>query len=453
MADLWATKREAKLASVEPLAVRMRPRTLAEFQGQAHIVGATSKGGALLRKMIEAGRLTSIILHGPPGTGKTTLAQIIARESHRPFVREHAASVGVARIREIVADSCRRIEEGGQPMVLFLDEIHRFTRAQQDVLLADVERGRLTLIGATTENPMFTVNAALVSRSTVFRLEELTESDIAAILRRAIGDNERGLGARDLAITDDAIEHWARMSEGDARRALTALEVAVLSAGDGRISIDLTAAEASIQRKHIVYDRKGDQHYDHASAIIKSIRGSDPDAALYWLALMIEAGEDPRFIARRLAILASEDIGNADPHAAVLAASVWTTVERIGMPEGRIPLAQLATYLALAPKSNAAYTAIDAVLEDVREGRTIKVPTYLRDGHKVESVGTKRDARGYDYAHKHESNTSFGPVTAQPLLDESGNERRYYEPKQIGFEKELAKRIEEARRVRREGGE
>lgn len=452
MADLWATRREATLSAVEPLAVRMRPRTLAEFVGQAHIVGASSKGGALLRKMIEAGRLTSIILHGPPGTGKTTLAQIIARESKRPFVREHAASVGVARIREIVADSCRRIEEGGQPVVLFLDEIHRFTRAQQDVLLDDVERGRLTLIGATTENPMFTVNAALVSRSTVFRLEQLTEADIMAVLRRTIADSDRGLGARKLTVTDDAIEHWAKMSEGDARRALTALEVAVLSAGAEPITIDLAAAEASIQRKHIVYDRKGDQHYDHASAIIKSIRGSDPDAALYWLALMIEAGEDPRFIARRLAILASEDIGNADPHAAVLAASIWTLIERIGMPEGRILLGQLATYLALAPKSNAAYTAIDAALEDVREGRTIKVPTYLRDGHKVESVGTKRDARGYDYAHSGEINTSFGPVTPQPLLDESGKERIYYEPKQIGFEKELAKRIEEARKVRRKGG-
>ncbi len=451
--DLWATKREAKLAGVEPLAVRMRPRSLDEFVGQNHIVGQGSKGGALLRKMIEARRLTSIILHGPPGTGKTTLAQIIARESGRPFVREHAAGVGVARVREIVADSCRRIEEGGQPLVLFLDEIHRFNRAQQDVLLDDVERGRLTLIGATTENPMFTVNAALVSRSTVFRLEQLTEADIAAVLRRAITDPSRGFGARNITVTDDAIAHWAKMSDGDARRALTALEVAVLSASTEPITIDLAAAEASIQRKHIVYDRKGDQHYDHASAIIKSIRGSDPDAACYWLALMIEAGEDPRFIARRLAILASEDIGNADPHAAVLAASVWTIVERIGMPEGRIPLAQLTTYLALAPKSNAAYAAINEAQTDVREGRTINVPTYLRDSHKVESVGTKQDAKGYQYAHRSEINTSFGPVTPQPLLDETGTERRYYEPKPIGFEKELAKRIEEARKVRKKGGE
>jgi putative ATPase len=446
MADLWAARREKAVRAVEPLAARMRPRTLAEFAGQRHLLG--SPGDAvrpLLRRMIEAGTLTSIILHGPPGTGKTTLARVIAGATNRVFVAENAAGVGVARIREIVADAVRRLEQGGPRTILFLDEIHRFTRAQQDVLLADVEGGRITLIGATTENPLFTVNAALVSRSTVFRLEPLTEADVAAVIRGALADGERGYGGRGITVTDEAIAHWAAITEGDARRALTALETAVESATGDPVVIDLAEAQESVQRKAIVYDRQGDQHYDHASALIKSLRGSDPDAAVYWIALMLEAGEDPRFIARRMAILASEDIGNADPRAIMVAEAAWSLCERIGMPEARITLAQCAIYLALAPKSNASYRAIDAAIADVREGRTIPVPRYLRDGNKVDSVGTPKDAHGYKYSHDEGRRTSIGNVTDQSYL---GVDKRYYEPGEVGLEAELKRRVEEVRRMR-----
>ena len=292
------------------------------------------------------------------------------------------------RIREIIEAAARRIDAGGQRTILFLDEIHRFTKAQQDVLLGDVERGLITLIGATTENPLFACNAALVSRSTIFRLEPLSIQEITTVLRRAIADPEHGYGAIDLSASDDALRVWAVKCDGDARRALTALEVAVLSeqrrVGEGQpISIDKPAAEESIQQKSAVYDGSGDEHYDAISAMIKSVRGSDPDAAIYWIARMLDAGEDPRFIARRLAILASEDIGNADPHAVTLATSCWDLVERIGMPECRITIAQCATYLALAPKSNASYLAIDEALEDVRTTRTIPVPMHLRDPHAL----------------------------------------------------------------------
>lgn len=455
MADLWAPQRESRLASVEPLAARMRPRNLSEFAGQHHIVGEPeSDQPPLLKRMIRARRLTSIILHGPPGTGKTTLAEIIASESGRSFVRENAASIGVKRIREIVEESKLRIGEGGDPVVLFLDEIHRFTKSQQDSLLDDVERGRLTLIGATTENPMFTVNAALVSRSTVFRLEPLSEADVASVIRRAVADPDRGFARIDLTVDDEAIAHWAKVSDGDARRALNALEVAVLSAqaesGDAApIRIDLDAAQASVQQKAIVYDAKGDQHYDHASALIKSIRGSDPDAAVYWLALMLEAGEDPRFIARRLAILASEDIGNADPRAISVADSCWSIAERIGMPEARITLSQCAIYLALAPKSNASYLAINKAMSDVRSGRTLEVPLYLRDGHKTESVGSQVEGKGYHYSHDAAHTTSIGPVSAQRfLVDEHGHTPEYYRPTLNGAERVLADRLNEVRKVR-----
>lgn len=462
----------------------MRPRTLAEFVGQSHIVGE----GRLLTRMLAPGagaRLTSIILHGPPGTGKTTLAEVISHTVGGWFERENAASVGVKRIREVIDEAAHRLESAapgkGQRTILFLDEIHRFTKSQQDVLLGDVERGVITLIGATTENPMFAVNSALVSRSTVFRLEPLTEADIADVLRRAIADPERGFGRLPLRVTDDAIAHWARVSDGDARRALTALEVAVMSieatnetsparerrVADSRdhqpvarapgssgaphdsnaspILIDLATAQESIQQKAMVYDGAGDEHFDTISAMIKSVRGSDPDAALYWIARMLESGEDPRYIARRLAILASEDIGNADPRAIMVAASAWELVERIGMPECRITLGQCAIYLALAPKSNASYIAIDEAIADVREGRTIPVPLALRDPHKAASAGSAAHGKGYEYSHDSANRTSIGGVSGQDYL---GVEKRYYRPEGIGAEEMLKKRLEETKRLR-----
>ena len=467
MSDLWAGKRDEARRAVEPLAVRMRPRTLGEFAGQEHILGP----GKLLRRMLEADAITSIILHGPPGTGKTTLAELIAGHSKRAFVRENASSVGVKRIREVIDEAAARLEGGGRRTILFLDEIHRFSKSQQDVLLPDVERGVVTLIGATTENPLFAVNSALVSRSTLFRLEPLSVEAIRKVVLQAVGDPERGFGKLRVEVTEGAIDVWARKSDGDARRALTALEVAVKSSqgqrdkgtegqreegaggSDGLIRIDRAEAEDSIQQKAAVYDGTGDGHYDQISAFIKSIRGSDPDAAMYWLASMLEAGEDPRFVARRLAILASEDIGNADPRAIMIASAAFDVVERIGMPEARITLAQAVAYLALSPKSNASYVAIDAALEDVRSGRSLAVPMYLRDpnsspvstdartggaGVRTKSVSGEK----YEYSHASEEG-----VTGQDYL---GVDREYYNPAGEGAEKALAEKLAMVRRLRRE---
>jgi putative ATPase len=464
MADLWKTKRDERTRSVEPLAVRMRPRTLDEIAGQSHILGP----GKLLRRMLQADRLTSILLYGPPGTGKTTLAEVIARHLDRHFERENAASVGVARIREIIEQAKRRLGEDGKRTALFLDEIHRFSKSQQDVLLADVERGLITLIGATTENPLFAVNSALVSRSTLFRLEPLSEEEIVQVLRRAIADPERGYGKLNIRVDEDAMKVWAVKSDGDARRALTALEVAVLSSEEGieaarhqgieasQIHVTRAAAEESIQQKAAVYDGSGDEHYDAASAMIKSVRGSDPDAALYWMARMLEAGEDVRFIARRLAILASEDIGNADPRAIMVAAATWELVERIGMPEARITLGQCICYLALAPKSNASYKAIDAAMEDVREGRTVAVPKHIKDGNVRKagdkSAGGAAGGKGdsYNYTHEHGiPSRLLGRVGAQDYL---GVTKNYYQPTEFGAEKLLKDRLEEAKRLRQEEG-
>jgi putative ATPase len=390
--------------------------------------------------------------------------------------------VGVARIRQIIDQASERLADSGKRTVLFLDEIHRFTRAQQDVLLGDVERGLITLIGATTENPLFAINSALISRSTLLRFEPLSEADIIALLKRAINDRERGFGKLNIRADDEALALWAKKSDGDARRALTALEVAVRSstplpegrAGGGLdrevggvlpsgvasadnqssaalqpnpIHLTLDIAEQSIQQKAAVY--ADDQHYDSASALIKSIRGSDPDAALYWCAHMLEGGEDPRFIARRLAILASEDIGNADPRAIMVAQASWELVERIGLPEARITLAQCITYLALAPKSNASYTAIESAIKDVKEGRTIPVPIHIKD-KMVRKAGTKSagTAGGDSYKYAHEQGQRSGELGMIGTQDYLGVDKRYYHPTDHGVEAMLKQRLEEALRAR-----
>ncbi|MGA2439977.1 MAG: replication-associated recombination protein A [Tepidisphaeraceae bacterium] len=431
--DLFKESRQKNLARVAPLAVRMRPKTLEEFAGQQHFLGQ----GKLLRRMLEADRLTSVIFYGPPGTGKTTLAQLIAIYTKSEFVEMNAASVGVKEVRAILDAAKERLAAGGQRTVLFLDEIHRFNRAQQDILLSDVEDGLILLVGATTENPFFAVNSPLVSRSQIFQFSPLSEDDIRLLVRRALSDKDRGFGSLQFEISDQAINLWATKSDGDARRALMALEVAVLSQqkednSNGPIKVDLDVAEQSIQQKAIVYDGTGDEHYDAASALIKSMRGSDPDAAVYWLARMLEAGEDPRFIARRIAILASEDIGNADPRAISVAAAAFDIVEKIGMPEAQLTLSQAVIYMATAPKSNASAMAIWQAARDVKEGRTLPVPKHLKDAHYQ---GAKRlgHGKGYLYAHNFP-----GGIVEQDYL---GVDKVYYDPVDRGYEAEIRERM------------
>ena len=443
--DLFGDVRKKNFGRVAPLAARMRPRTLDEFAGQQHFLG----GGKLLRRMLEADRLTSVIFYGPPGTGKTTLANLIAQHTKSHFEQVNAAGVGVKEVRAILDAAKERLANSGQRTVLFLDEIHRFNRAQQDILLGDVEAGLIILIGATTENPFFAVNSPLVSRSQIFQFAPLSEDEIRSLILRAVSDKERGYGNLDIQLAPEAVNHWATTSDGDARRALMGLEVAVLSQVQehGRadatqkqpIIITLDVAEQSIQRKAIVYDGTGDEHYDAASALIKSMRGSDPDAAVYWVARMLEAGEDPRFIARRIAILASEDIGNADPNAITVAAAAFDIVEKIGMPEAQLTLGQAAIYMAMAPKSNASANAIWSAMKDVREGRTLPVPVHLRDSHYH---GSKRLGHGDDYKYAHDFEGGF---VEQDYL---GVDKKYYEPTDRGYEAEISRRLNELRKRR-----
>ena len=418
-----------------PLAARMRPRNLSEYTGQGHILAP----GQLLRRAIEADRIQSLIFYGPPGTGKTSLAQIIARQTSSKFERLSGVESNVADMRRVLSAAANRLENTGQPTILFIDEIHRFNKSQQDVLLPDVESGVIRLIGATTHNPFFFVNSPLVSRSQIFELRPLTEEDLYGLLRRALADEERGLGGMKIKADEAALRHLAKLADGDARKALSSLEIATLTtepAADGFIQVDLAVAEQSIQRKAVVYDGDGDAHYDTISAFIKSMRGSDADATLYWLAKMIHAGEDPRFIARRIVICAAEDVGLADPMALVLANAANQAAEFVGWPEARIPIAEAAIYIATAHKSNSSIVAIDAALEDVRSGRTLAVPEHLRDAHYQ---GAKRlgHGEGYQYAHDHPGN--FVPQ------DYLGADKRYYEPGEQGVEKKIKERVEKWR--------
>src|SRR6267154_980993 len=418
----------------QPLAARMRPRDLNEFVGQSHILGP----GQLLRRAIEADRIQSLIFYGPPGTGKTSLAQIIARQTKSKFERLSGVESNVADMRRVLSSAANRLENKGQSTILFIDEIHRFNKAQRDVLLPDVEGGVVRLIGATTHNPFFFVNSPLVSRSQIFELRPLTEEELYLLLKRALGDSEHGLGNLKIRADEEALRHLAKLSDGDARKALNSLEIAALTTApspDGTVHIDLTTAEQSIQKKAIVYDDE-DAHYDTISAFIKSMRGSDPDATLYWLAKMFHAGEDPRFIARRIVVHAAEDVGLADPMALVLANAAFQAAEFIGWPEARIPLAEATIYIATAAKSNSTITAIDAALKDVESGRTLAVPEHLRDAHYQ---GAKRlgHGKGYQYAHDHPEH-----FVAQDYL---GADKRYYEPTEQGAEKKIKERVDKWR--------
>ena len=419
----------------EPLAARMRPKTLAEIAGQQHILAE----GKLLRRAIEADRFTSLIFYGPPGTGKTTLASVIARSTGSRFESLNGVESNVAEIRAKIEAARTYQKLRDQTTVLFIDEIHRFNKSQQDTLLPHLERGTVRFIGATTHNPYFYVNSPLVSRSQIFQLEPVAASDVIPLLHRALSDEERGFGKMSIEAHNDALHHLAERADGDARKALTALELAVLTTppSDGKVILDLAIAEESIQEKAVLYDSDGDQHYDTISAFIKSIRGSDPDAALYWLAKMLYAGEDPRFIARRLVISASEDIGLADSSALQIAIAAQQAFEFLGMPEGRIPLAHATVHLATAPKSASAYKALGFAQADIKDGATLKVPDHLitRFRKKIaEESGVEKAAMNYLYSHDYEGN-----FTPQAYLPEG---RSYYHPTSNGMEKRIKERLE-----------
>jgi putative ATPase len=431
--DLFESSLESRFAEYAPLAARMRPRNLDEVVGQKHLL----EPGRALRTLIESGDISSVILWGPAGSGKTTLANLVAETTEAAFEARSAVTAGVADVRKVIQEARDRLGEQGRKTVFFLDEIHRFNKAQQDALLPAVENGWIVLVGATTENPSFEVNAPLMSRSTLFRLEALDEGDLAAILRRALVDVDRGIGGLKLEADDEALEHIASASGGDARAALNALEAAALIAPARSGRIDLAAAEEALQRRALPYDKAGDWHYDVISAFIKSMRGSDADAAVYWMARMLDAGEDPRFIARRMVIFASEDVGNADPTALQVAVAAHHALEFVGLPEAKLNLAQAAAYLSIAPKSNASAKAIWRAEEEVGSSGPLPVPAHLRDSHGAASRMTGA-GRGYRYPHDH------GGWVAQQYLPDDIRDRRLYEPI-AGREADLKRRLDEAK--------
>ena len=436
MTGLFDQAEAANLDRARPLAARMRPRNLDEFVGQQHFLGP----GQLLRRILDADRLSSAIFYGPPGTGKTSLAELIAGQTECVFERLNAAAAGVKELRELLESARDRLATGQRRTLLFVDELQHFNRTQQDVLLPDVESGVVRLIGATTANPFFSLVSPLVSRSQIFEFQPLPPADIRRLLQRALSDTQRGLGRFEVTATEEALDFLAEVADGDARRALNALEIGVLSIAAGTDKLlELAIAEESVQKKAIRYD--DDMHYDAASALIKSLRGSDPDAAIYWLARMLEAGEDPRFLARRLVILASEDIGNADPQALVLANAAAQATERVGMPECRIILAQATSYLALAPKSNASCVAIDRAIEDVRTRAVLPVPRHLQDSHYP---GAQRLGHGQGYAYAHDGQDGW---VDQDYL---GVDRTYYEPTERGHEAQMKQRLEELKQRRQD---
>ena len=433
--NLFEHRMERDLNRLAPLAERMRPRNLEEFVGQEHIVGRDT----VLRRSLDAGHVPSMVLWGPPGTGKTTLAQIIAESSNAHFERVSAVTSGVADLRRVVSDARDRLGMNGEQTILFVDEIHRFNKAQQDVILPHVERGTVILIGATTENPSFEVISPLLSRARVYTLRQLTSEQVSSILDSAMSDSERGLASLKPALGDDARKALVALSNGDARSALNTLELSVNGAppdNSGRRLVSLQTVEDAVQRRATLYDNSGDQHYDTISAFIKSVRASDPDAAVYWLARMIHSGEDAMFIARRIVILAAEDVGLADPNALTVAVSAQQAVHLVGMPEGRIPLSEATVYLASAPKSNRAYVAINEAMKDAERGMNEPVPLHLRNA--VTDLMRNSDyGKGYKYAHDY--NDAFTPTQNLP---ENLKGRRYYEPSDRGYEAEVSERIE-----------